>query len=161
MSSLEKAVLCYVEKNFDDGVAYFTTQNIKEQWGDDWNDAPYEHNAGKPYDDHKFDAWKIIKIPFCVDGFEVAKSLKTTENGDIVVINYTNSPYSVEMINNKEIPWLHSCYASDKVSIFAGETIIEFVKKIKDFKGEVYFPCDWAYQLDSLLNSKKIDLSDF
>ncbi|GAI86033.1 unnamed protein product, partial [marine sediment metagenome] len=22
-----------------------------EQWGDDWDDAPYEHNAGKVYDE--------------------------------------------------------------------------------------------------------------
>lgn len=33
--------LCYV----DDGFAYFTTKPLTEQWGDDWNDAPYEHNA--------------------------------------------------------------------------------------------------------------------
>jgi hypothetical protein len=39
------AVLCYLE----DGVAYFTTQDLATQWGDDWNDYPYQHNAGTPY----------------------------------------------------------------------------------------------------------------
>lgn len=37
-------VLCYV----DGGKAYFTTQKLEDQWGDDWDDAPYEHNAGIP-----------------------------------------------------------------------------------------------------------------
>lgn len=41
--------LCYVEGDN----AYFTTAPITgegRQWGDDWNDAPYEHNAGSPYE---------------------------------------------------------------------------------------------------------------
>ena len=37
--------LCYVSGCF----AYFTSKDLTEQWGDDWNDAPYEHNAGEPY----------------------------------------------------------------------------------------------------------------
>ena len=40
-----KEKLCYVEGN----IAYFTTQDLDKQWGDDWDDAPYEHNAGLPY----------------------------------------------------------------------------------------------------------------
>lgn len=40
-----KAVLCYVDGN----KAWFTTKPLAEQWGDDWDDAPYEHNAGQPY----------------------------------------------------------------------------------------------------------------
>ena len=37
--------LCYIDGN----KAYFT-DNFKRQRGDDWNDAPYEHNAEPPYD---------------------------------------------------------------------------------------------------------------
>ena len=37
--------LCYVDRN----KAWFTN-NFEKQWGDDWDDAPYEHNAGLPYD---------------------------------------------------------------------------------------------------------------
>ena len=36
--------LCYLENN----IMYFTS-DIENQWGDDWDDRPYEHNAGKPY----------------------------------------------------------------------------------------------------------------
>ena len=30
--------------------AYFTPLAMEDQWGDDWDDAPYEHNAGSPCD---------------------------------------------------------------------------------------------------------------
>lgn len=33
---MTEAVLCYVDGN----CAYFTTQPLDQQWGDDWNDAP-------------------------------------------------------------------------------------------------------------------------
>ena len=31
--------------------AYFTPIELSKQWGDDFDDAPYEYNAGEPYDD--------------------------------------------------------------------------------------------------------------
>ena len=37
--------LCYVE-----GQKAWFTDNFEKQWGDDWNDKPYECNAGEPYD---------------------------------------------------------------------------------------------------------------
>ena len=38
-------MLCYVDKPW----AYFTTQKLEDQWGDDWEDIPYQHNAEEPY----------------------------------------------------------------------------------------------------------------
>ena len=38
------------ELNEKEFMAYFTPVSLDEQWGDDWDDAPYEHNAGIPYD---------------------------------------------------------------------------------------------------------------
>lgn len=38
-------ILCYVEGNF----AYFTSKPLEETSGDDWDDAPYEHNAEPPF----------------------------------------------------------------------------------------------------------------
>lgn len=32
--------------------AFFTEVALADQWGDDWDDAPYEYNAEEPYDDH-------------------------------------------------------------------------------------------------------------
>lgn len=37
--------LCYV-----DGQKAWFTDNFEKQWGDDWNDKPYECNAEEPYD---------------------------------------------------------------------------------------------------------------
>jgi len=31
---------------------YLGADDLKEWWGDDWNDRPYEHNAGTVYDEY-------------------------------------------------------------------------------------------------------------
>ena len=43
----EEYYLCFV----DDGKCWFT-DNWKKTWGDDWDDEPYEFNAGTPYDNY-------------------------------------------------------------------------------------------------------------
>lgn len=48
--------LCYVDNN----EAWFTS-DFKHQWGDDWDDRPYEHNAGSPYSSY-FQNGKEIPI---------------------------------------------------------------------------------------------------
>ena len=40
-----QAQLCLVKLPW----AWFTTCQLDRQWGDDWNDAPYDCNAGYPY----------------------------------------------------------------------------------------------------------------
>ena len=113
--TLDNMKLCYVRNS----KAFFTTQKLEKQWGDDWDDAPYEHNAGEPYTG---EGWKILKIFFEVD--------LMNEPCD----NYANSPYSVEAINKKTIPWL----SSDSISIWAGTTLREFIRIIKKAGGEIY-----------------------
>jgi len=120
--------LCYVEGQW----AYFTTQELSEQWGDDWNDAPYEHNAGQPYDwqpnDKKKEPWKIMKLAW--DGpFETPSS------------EVANSSYSVEMINAMATPWLtRSRYRPElpMVRIMAGSTPEEFKDQVSLAGGHVY-----------------------
>lgn len=51
--------LCYVAGN----VLYFT-DNFKRQSADDWNDRPYECNAGEPYEwDGELTAEESLDIP--------------------------------------------------------------------------------------------------
>jgi hypothetical protein len=76
---------------------FFTTGDITKEWGDDWNDAPWEHNAGSPYCNQKSADYFVMRI----------------ENGDLTSIRTPdeyghggNSPYSVEMINKGFCPWL-------------------------------------------------------
>jgi hypothetical protein len=109
-------ILCYVE----DCWAYFTDKPLAEQWGDDWNDAPYEHNAGEPY--------------------EYAERLAFEGEFDQPCTNQCNSSYSVERINAGAIPWLvTSRWSSGKVvSIPAGTGIDEFIILVLNAGGEVY-----------------------
>lgn len=120
--------LCYVDGSW----AYFTTQKLSEQWGDDWNDVPYEHNAGAPYgwypNDKKTEPWKIMKLAW--EGpFETPSS------------EHSNSPWSVEMINQGSTPWLiRSRYHGNlpMVRIMAGVTPEEFKDLVTLAGGHVY-----------------------
>lgn len=118
---IKKYKLCYV----DDKVAYFTNKDLSEQWGDDWDDAPYEHNAGEPYSDNED---QIIKVMFDSNLIEPR-------------YEYHNSPFSVDDINNGAIAWLRSRnYEDNKVFISAKTTIKEFIEKVEASGGEVFIP---------------------
>lgn len=108
--------LCFI----DEGWAYFTTKEVTEQWGDDWDDAPYEHNAGTPYED---DDNEIKQIYFELPNYY-----------HVPCTGYTNSPYAVEDINKGVVAWLWT----DNFKIFAGTTIEDFIKIIQDNNGKIY-----------------------
>ncbi len=144
--------LCYVEGSW----AYFTTQELKNQWGDDWNDTPYEHNAGDPY----IPCWHNEPDKLFVNGrgyvspgelcqCELCKAdwnMDGTPKWEIKVVIWDGafgtpdqpdyyplscSPigeYSVKKINHGVVPWLRSF--EDDV-IYAGISIKEFCKQIK------------------------------
>lgn len=110
--------LCYI----DEGVAYFS--NNKDQWGDDWNDAPYEHNAGTPYEEEGFE---VLKLGFYT-GYKYSEPCNY----------FYGKHFSVEEINCKFVPWL----IPDSVKnppIFAGESVKEFVEKIKAVSGDILY----------------------
>ena len=116
--------LCYVSKDW----AYFTTQALDKQWGDDWDDAPYEHNAGEPYESWKKGEtpWKIVKVAFEGDFTQPCDS-------------FINSSCSVQMINKGGIAWLRSpSYGPLKVVIHAGTTLAEFKRLVGIAEGLVY-----------------------
>jgi hypothetical protein len=145
--------LCYIENNF----AYFTTQELDKQTGDDWNDAPYEHNAGTPYEPRIF---------YYTDGRREKDLTEWNEDGtpkfEIYKVAYdycgaetpaqiagSNSRYSVDMINAKLIPWLtvfswsappdwHSKHVNK--ALYAGASLEEFITFIEECGGTVYLP---------------------
>lgn len=118
--------LCYVESQF----AWFTTLPVVgpgSQWGDDWNDVPYEHNAGapsKPPEGHR-----LLVVAWSGD-------LDEPKSG------YGNSPWSVEQINSGAVAWLRSSRfgSGPLVAISAGCSLGEFVEKVQMAGGEVYLP---------------------
>jgi len=112
--------LCYV----DGGNAYFTTLPLEDQDGDDWNDASYEHNAGLPYDRDGI----ILKLKFD-HGF-----LHEPCEG------HTNSPWSVQQINQGGAPWLSGSERGRIRYIWAGADPEEFRRVVEGAGGAVYVP---------------------
>lgn len=121
--------LCYVDNQW----AYFTTQPLDKQWGDDWGDAPYEHNAGDPYAYSEYDQkqgrepWEIIKVAW--EG-----PLSAPCSGVL------NSHYSVEMINAGLTPWLRTdeWHTGAPVAIMAGIGLQDFIDQVYALGGAVY-----------------------
>lgn len=117
--------LCFVSGNF----AYFTSKPLDEQTGDDWDDAPYEHNAGYPYD---MDNSDIIRILAYNCGCLETPAEFTGQGG-----------VSVDEINSGKVAWFSSpsyVKKEDRVVIHAGVTMDEFKRLIKKAKGTVFVP---------------------
>jgi hypothetical protein len=119
----EHAVLCYVK----DACAWFTTAPLKDQWGDDWNDAPYEHNAGNPY------PWREKLPPYEVDFVFFDGDLNPPCYGQ------HNSPWSVAQINAGAVAWLSTpAYHEKQVHIPAGTTFKDFRRMVREAGGGIY-----------------------
>jgi len=121
----EKFKLCYVEDNF----AWFTTADLSDQWGDDWNDAPYEHNAGSPYAWREGDdkaEYKLMRVAFY-------SQLETPAD-----ISGGNSRYSVQAINAGAVAWLADRFGEKCTTISAGCNPETFIKTIKETGGDVF-----------------------
>ena len=130
--------LCYAERKENymiDGEVmnycyslYFTTLRMEDQWGDDWDDAPYEYNAEIPYDgdfvDGKWVESTILVLSFQVDADNYLLMPEDT---------HWNSPYSVRDINSGRIAWLYkesNGKACNGIAVHAGMTPQEVVWKI-------------------------------
>ena len=107
--------------------AYFTPIPLDKQWGDDWNDAPYEYNAEIPYDDCKDENGErieieIVKVPFYVP-YDGGWDIKFPRDwgGD-------GSLFTVETINGGAVAWLYD--RRTKIAIQAGCNPREFLEKI-------------------------------
>ena len=140
---MSEPVLCFIKDN----TAYFTTQELSKQTGDDWDDAPYEHNAGTPYEpsmQYFADGRKEkIRRDWNEDGtpkWEISEVIFKTDLVTPEEYNCRSSPYSVEDINAKYVPWLATAkYSGDpKVVIHAGVTITEFKRLIRSAGGKIY-----------------------
>lgn len=130
---MEYYKLCYVEGN----KAWFSN-NFEKQWGDDWNDKPYECNAGEPYDH-----W-LEEIPHKPPIYE--KQYKSHEIKHKIlffeVLDWIDQRpcdmgrYSVEDINKQAVAWIHT----DKFNILAGTTYENFIDIIEKNDGIIYLP---------------------
>jgi len=125
--------LVYVE----DCWAWFA-ENTADAWGDDWNDAPHDCNAGTPYDDRG--GYKI-KVAFDGD-LEVAG----TQWGSYPAFHPPAPKHglSVEEINDGAAPWLYQPsyglkqFPEPLMVIPAGVTLVEFEQLVAQAGGKVY-----------------------
>jgi hypothetical protein len=124
MAEPDEPVLCFVHGN----AAYFTTRDLSQQWGDDWDDAPYEHNAGRPYTPHAhdLDTWTITEVHW---------------DGPFVLPDegYMNSPFSVRDINKCVVPWLDEPkWQRHGIRIYAGTPVSDFIRLMKSVGGRIW-----------------------
>lgn len=141
--------LCFVDR-FTDGLAWFSDCEPIQVWGDDFNDAPYEHNCGQPYYDFTDESGVKHEVDFALLHF--ASNYETPAqhaNG--------NSRYSVEMINHKFVAWLSADSYSEDITkyppVFAGTTVQEFCDTILETGGMIYVP---VWMLDSVKAMREV-----
>ena len=148
--------LCYVDGR--DRFAWFTSIPLADQWGDDWNDSPYEHNAGKPYSTHKEGSERVehhlVKVAW--DGpYETP-----AEQAGI------NSSWSVERINMGSIAWLiptkwGTTEGADVKPIHAGASLVDFVIALEKAGGYAYLPHNIASQIAYAVRESKLKRMGF
>lgn len=127
--------------------AYFTPLALEEQWGDDWDDAPYEHNAGAPYDHvhnekGEWEEYEMLEVLFYLP--KHSWDIKFPSD-----YGCGNSPFCVKDINAGAVAWIYyrgkegkSCKGA--VAIYGGCSPAEFMKKIRMIQEAIgpYDPAD-------------------
>lgn len=117
---MSEPIVCYIEGN----IAFFADAPLDVVWGDDWNDAPYEHNAGRPYEWYyrDGDGENRERAPIAIHRVRFA--------GDYYPpCDCPTRHMSVEEINEGRFPWLRTKEEvgdKDCQRLYAGATIAEF-----------------------------------
>lgn len=99
---------------------YLGADDCEDYWGDDWNNAPYEHNAGKVYSEY-IQGYVEFAFPLKYDVCEACHG-------------YFNSPFSKEDMINRKIPCL-TISTEPNIEIYFGDNIDEISKQIEEFGG--------------------------
>ncbi len=144
----EKYKLCFVEDYDNDEPhllkLYFTPLSLEDQWGDDWDDAPYEHNAEPPYtQNYKAESLGVWdgcahypKIEIKTLFLEISdwnQEFFTPRTG------YSNSRYSVQDINLGMVPWVTvKEFGKPNIYLRAGMEYSSLIKQCQEIGIKVY-----------------------
>lgn len=130
----KKFYLCYIDN--DTNKAYFTS-DWDNQSGDDWNDRPYDCNAGTPYE-HNYNAPE--------QGAENGRGIYPTIEHKKLVFEfndrwdvhqpYESGNFSVDDINRGVIAWLWG----ENFTIPAKTEYENFIKIVEENGGTIYLP---------------------
>lgn len=124
--------LCYVDRD----VAYFTTLPVREQWGDDWNDRPYDCNAGRPY--RWYESSKEPNPKYQI--FLAYWAAPLQQPNQLEWLCSINVNLSVQDINSGMVPWLQTTGGDARPKhfhIFAGTSFEEFSEIVRELGGTV------------------------
>lgn len=143
-------------KGHQEFYAYFSPVSKEEQWGDDWDDIPYEHNAEIPYDDiiletrpstayeglnvaTKVRAYEVLRLPFWVDNDGLAVRFPKDWG------QYGNSPFCVRDINAGAVAWIFAktgkAKSSSGIAITSDDSPKTFIEKLEKINAEYpYIP---------------------
>lgn len=120
--------------------AYFTPIALENQWGDDWEDAPYEYNAGIPNENEYDENGNLIEIELLKVLFYLPK-----HSWDIKFprdYGWDNSPFCVRDINAGAVAWIYYRGKGGKtcrgaLAIYGGCNPTEFMEKIRQIQEAV------------------------
>jgi len=140
----------YPTQEFLDGYTHYLyfTNDLDMQWGDDWDDAPYEYNAEVPYDDKT----NIIIIPVRLmfsfltnldgDNDDYDKLFAKCPNYHYCDLRFPkdwggiNSPFCVDDINGGAVAWIYATlsktYMKKHIAVHAGENPESVINKIDE-----------------------------
>ena len=129
------------DKNNSTIYAFFTSISLKEQWGDDWDDYPYNCNAGEPYDDisDTETSTKLNNSVFSISNYrypyDILKVRMNIHSWDVKLAEDIVENISIRDINAGAVAWIFysPSFRLNKtpVCIHAGCTAEEFIKKIE------------------------------
>lgn len=131
---------------------YLGDDNCKDYWGDDWDDRPYEHNAGEVYEEYVRGTAEVY-FPFDTLVMEPCEDWH---------YDY-NSPYCKEDMKKRKVPciiavpkmFLESEWDNNCFSQYAGnDSIIKFYFNDAMSPGRYIFDCLPIYNDDEIVDCR-------
>jgi len=116
----QELIDCKIKGNM---VRLYLGKNGK-QWGDDWNDKPYEHNAGRVYDEY-VEKIADISINFEYDVNEPADFAKDSNSNFCREDFIKGKIYAFAVINPEN---------NSSIMIYFGEIFEDIVKRLNKIK---------------------------
>ena len=119
---------------------FYDDNDCQDYWGDDWNDIPYEHNAGMVYE-------KYIK------GYiDVALDMNYMVLEPSESVSHINSPYSKQDMKQHKIPCIlvGKVKDLDDISNNSSKLYIGYEEIIKDSRIKTIFFDDDVSVLDEI-----------
>ena len=129
-----------------------------EQWGDDWDDVPWEHNAGRVYDKY-IEGYKTIAFPFEYNIYEPRRSCSKRDLiNRIVPCLVASKRYFTNFQDAWEDEDAMKFYFGDKIHVEQG-VVIEEMADPEVAASELGL--DINYKTFRKGNHKYLELNDF